>query len=148
MDFAVIIWIIFGIMDFSVIIGIIFGYCRNTFIREFFIIITTIIINLSSSFSFRHSLHELLGRIEHTRCLLAAIVTSLRLPVMFQSTLLTKIVLTARHHGALEHLPAQGALHRHVIILRADNILVIITVSSVISFLILLPLQLPSKLVV
>merc|ERR1719244_1439698 len=140
--------ILIWIMDFAIIVRIVFGNCRHTFIREFFIVITTVIINLSSSFSFRHSLHKILCRVEHTRCLLTTIVTSLRLPVMFQCTLLTKVMLTACDNGALEHLPAQGALHRHVVIIRADNIFVIITVSSVISLLILLSLQLPPKLVV
>merc|ERR1719286_19882 len=76
--------ILIGIMNFAVIIWVIFWNCLllNTFIRKSFFITVITTISFSCSFSLGHSLYQVLGRVEHSICLLATLITPLTLPVV------------------------------------------------------------------
>ena len=73
------IWIIFiRIMDFRVIVRVIFRYgILDSLVWQSLIVILRVTVGLSGSISLDHSLHQVLGRIEHSRGLFAALEASL-----------------------------------------------------------------------
>ena len=74
---------------------------------------------------FRHSFHQILGRIEHAARLHPTGGAPLRLAKVFQLAFLAEIVLAPRAHRAHNLLMAEDALVRQIIIL-GDDIFVLI----------------------
>merc|ERR1719351_161764 len=106
-------------MNFTVIIWVIFWNCLllNTFIRKSFFVTVITAISFSSSFSLSHSLYQVLGRVEHSICLLATLITPLTLPVVIQSTLFTKVTFTPSNNRIVENLSTHWTLDRQIIII-------------------------------